>query len=343
MRLLKEVSGNRLTVIDQGVEFIGKRVHNQILWDDGAVWFRLPALSTFNGHWCHEMYPEMVASIMDTRVQMADGFVTTLVPEGDDGFHILLNGERHHAQRRGNFLHWSGGDVWIHVQGMRTAFDGRWQHKSRPEVVEIIHRGLIHRPDGTVAKITPQGADKFTVELSGQVLEAELKDGEISWSDGGAWLAARAPAPLNGRWSYNRDPATVLEICGDFVKKPDGSALKILQQAESGLSIVHAGKRLQASLHGNELLWQDGAVWSRLEEEVPQSQGSLPDASQSKEGLEEEEAADGGCDSGGEQKEQEEKEGQEADILGMQEEPRPNVGEVFTAAPEAEATDQSCD
>jgi len=344
MRLLKDISGDRITVIDQGKEFVGKRTHDQIVWDDGAVWVRLPPVTTFDGHWAHKLHPEMVATVMGTKLQMADGTVTTLVPHGVDGFYILLNGEQHHAQIRGNFLYWSGGDVWIHVQSMRSEFDGRWQHKINPETVELIHRGLIHRPDGTISKIMPQGANKFTVELAGQVLEAELMDGEISWSDGTAWLAVKASEPLNGKWSYNRDPTIVLEICGDVVKKPDGSTVKILEQTESRLFIVHAGKRLQANLHNNDLLWQDGAVWSRLE--VPQPECLLPDL----EG-EAEVAVDGDhCDSG---QEKEKEEGAQAtDLLGMQEakpsdedfdplkgmaeKAAPNLAEVFTASPEVE-------
>jgi len=341
--LLKETSGNRLTVVDQGREFVGKRVRDEIHWDDGAVWVRLPALSTFDGHWAHELHPEMVATIMGTKVQMADGFVTTLVPQGANGFYILLSGERHNAQIRDNVLHWGGGDVWLRVDRMRTAFDGRWEHKGRPEAVEVIHRGLIHRPDGTVATITPQAADKFTVELSGQALEAELKDGEISWSDGGSWLAVKAPEPLNGKWSYNRDPSIVLEICGDVVKKQDGTTVKILQQTEHGLFIVHAGKGLQAHLHNNELLWQDGAIWSRLE--LSQSE-QLP-----KEGVVEV-AVDGDQHNS---EEENQKEGN--DLLGTQEakpseedsdpledklaagEPSPSAGEASTASSEAEASD----
>jgi len=314
MRLLKEVSGDRLTVIDQGQEFIGKRVHDQIFWDDGAVWVRLPPVTTFDGHWSHQMHPEMVATINDTRVQMADGTVVTLVPQGVDGFYITLNGEQHHAQRRGNFLHWGGGDVWMHVQTMRTVFDGRWKHKSSLEVVEVIHRGLIHRPDGTIAKITTQGADKFTVELSEQVVQAELVDGEISWSDGETWLAFTAPEPLNGKWGYNRNRNIELEICGDVVKKQDGSTVKVLQQTENELFIVHAGKRLQGKLHNNELVWQDGAVWSRLEApkppQPPQPECLLPDMEQSGNSAAE--------DNDGEEKEKEE-DVEATDLLGMQE------------------------
>jgi len=310
LRCLKETSGDRITVVDQGKEFVGKRVNDQIFWDDGAVWVRLPTLTTFDGHWAHTLHPEMVATIKGTKLQMADGVVTTLVPQGLDGFHIVLNREQHHAQIRGNFLHWGGGDVWIHVQSMRTAFDGRWQHFDKPDMVEVIHRGLIHRPDGTISKITPQSGDKFTVELGGQVLEAELKEGEISWSDGGKWLAVKASEPLNGKWSYNRDPNIVLEICGDVVKKPDGSTVKVLQQAQNALFIVHGGKRLQANLHNNELLWQDGAVWTRLE--VPKPECLLDDANKSEEGV-----ADMTVD--GQEKENEDFV-PAADLLGMQEE-----------------------
>jgi len=323
MRLLKEVSGDRLTVIDQGQEFIGKRVNDQILWSDGAVWVRSPPVTTFDGHWAHKLHPEMVATIHDTRVQMADGFVTTLVPQGVDGFHITLNGEQHFAQRRGSFLYWGAGDVWMHVTTMRTAFDGRWAHKSNPEVVELVLRGLIHRPDGTIAKMNLQDADKCTVELSGQVLQAELAEGEIRWSDGETWLAARPPEPMNGKWGYNRNPNIVLEVCGDVVRKQDGSTVRILQQTESELFILHAGKRLQARLHNNELLWQDGAVWSRLEA-PPQRQPEPPQPEPQKqpedlmEGMEqaekgvEEAAADGDCHDGVEAAEV-------TDLLGMQE------------------------
>jgi len=341
MRLLKEVSGDRLTVIDQGKQFFGKRVHDQIFWDDGAVWVRLPPVNIFDGHWAHELHPEMIATIMGTKVQMADGIVTTLVPQGVDGFYIILNGAQHHAQIRGNVLCWGGGDVWTRVERTRTAFDGRWGRKENPEAVEVIHRGLIHRPDGTVAKITPQGAGKFTAELSGQVLEAELVDGEISWSDGETWFAVKAPEPLNGKWSYNRDPTIVLEICGDVVKKPDGTIAKIMKQTENGLSIVHGGMMLQANLHNNELLWQDGAVWSRLD--MPQPECLLRD--------DQAEGGNGDHHNGGEVKEE-----VDTDLLGMQEaksseeefdlpdvkvtmakQAAANTTEDFIASPEAEA------
>lgn len=160
------------------------------------------------------------------------------------------------------------------------------------------------------------------VELSGQVLQAELVDGEIRWSDGETWLAVKVPEPMNGKWGYNRNPNIVLEVCGDVVKTQDGSTVKILEQTENELFILHAGKRLQGTLHNDELRWQDGAVWSRIDapqrEPEPQKQPEdlLPDMEQAEKGVEEV-TVDGDCHNGGEEKEEENVEA--TDLLGMQE------------------------
>jgi len=90
--------------------------------------------------------------------------------------------------------------------------------------------------------------------------------------------------------------------------------VKILQQTENELFIVHAGKRLQAKLHNNELLWQDGAVWSRLEGpkpcQPPQPEDLLPGMEQSGKSASE--------DKGEEEKVMEE-DVEATDLLGMQE------------------------
>jgi len=268
-RTVSQTDGDQLTVVDEGKEFRGKCVGDQLFWEDGAIWARLPVLSTFDGCWAHSARPDMVATIKGSKVQMADGFVTTLTQSSPDKFTITLKGEKHIAQiQNGDWLAWSAGDVWIRVQASKTKFDGRWMHKVNPEAHEISGGGLIRRPDGSTARLRAEGPDMFAVTLAGQAVEARL-DGngtEIHWSDGGVWIRIEAPAPLNGRWMYNGKSGIVLHVDNDVVRRPDGTTVKILEQTQAALYLVHSGKRLKAVLKGNDLAWEDGAVWTRIAE-----------------------------------------------------------------------------
>lgn len=266
-RTVSATDGDQITVVDEGKDFRGKRVGDQIFWDDGAIWARLPVLSTFDGCWAHSGRPDMVATIKGSKVQMADGFVTTLTQQSPDKFTISLKGEKHVAQiQNGDRLVWSAGDVWIRVQALKTKFDGRWMHQSRPEAVEFIGGGLIRRPDGRTSRLREKGPDSFTATLEGQALVARLDGTELHWSDGGVWARIEAPVPLNGRWMYNGKSGIVLHIDNDVVRRPDGTTVKILEQTQAALYIVHNGKRLKAVLKGNDLVWEDGAVWTRASE-----------------------------------------------------------------------------
>lgn len=304
-RKVSSTDGDEITVVDEGKDFRGKRVGDQLFWDDGAIWARLPDLSTFNGCWAHSGRPDMVATIKGSKVQMADGFVTTLTQTSPDKFTITLKGEKHVAQiQNGDRLVWSAGDVWIRVQASKTKFDGRWMHKSRPEAVEFIGGGLLRRPDGRTARIRGKGSDSFEATLEGQAIVARLDGTELHWSDGGVWVRVEAPVPLNGKWMYNGKSGIVLQVDNDVVRRPDGTTVKILEQTQAALYIIHNGKRLKAVLKGNDLVWEDGAVWTR----VAEPECLLP-------GMEEEPA---GCPQPGREAKGRRSEPEAADLLGME-------------------------
>lgn len=172
----------------RGTKYTGKRVGDELLWDDGDVW---QAMEAFDGIWSHKTAPHIVEEIRGDEIRGPDGTVTHIFAHGQGRVSFQLGGCEYAGQRMGDELAWSDGDVWVLQRPPAAMFEGEWQHKMDPRLKEVIIGGTIHGPDGTRTNVFAQGAHQLSFAFGGRLYTGWLDgDQQLVWDDGDVWVRA---------------------------------------------------------------------------------------------------------------------------------------------------------
>jgi hypothetical protein len=172
----------------RGTKYTGKRVGDELVWDDGDVW---QAMEAFDGIWSHKTNPNFVEEIRGDEIRGPDGTVTHIFLHGQGRISFQLGGREYVGQRIGDELAWSDGDVWVLQRPPAAIFEGEWQHKMDLRLKEVIIGGTIHGPDGTATNVFAQGTHQLSFALGGRLYTGRLDgDHQLVWDDGDVWVRA---------------------------------------------------------------------------------------------------------------------------------------------------------
>jgi len=222
---------------------------------------RQQACEVLNGHWVHK---KMTQVIKGGAIIGPDGSAAKMRLLSKDQLQMTLRGSTYTARLLGGALFWDDGDVWVREKG-QSPFEGHWAHKKNLGALEVIAGEYLHAQDGSVVRLKQLGKDKIAVPLKQGTFCARLISDRLVWDDGDIWIRAQGRAPFDGRWTHRTQPGIIQLIKGETLHGPDGSEVPVMALGKSRMAIQLKGTTHRATLRSDELLWDDGDVWVRMQ------------------------------------------------------------------------------
>jgi len=88
--------------------------------------------------------------------------------------------------------------------------------------------------------------------------------------------APQPGGPFDGIWVHKDHPGMLENIQDGIIRSDDGSYAQIHLTSKHKFYIEHSGQKVHAEVRGNELIWSDGDVWTRLEDDAVPLMSSPP-------------------------------------------------------------------
>jgi len=131
--------------------------------------------------------------------------------------------------------------LWLtsELVGDESAFDGCWTDSKTiaHSSMEVIDAGLLYSSKDGVVCLAPVGRNKLAARLCGQLLQVELVEGQLVWSDGSVWV--RDPRDSTGSSQFfialDRTRTWRNFKLGLDVDQVDGNSLLVVRVQREGL------------------------------------------------------------------------------------------------------------
>lgn len=224
----------------------------------------LNGIKALAGRWVHKRSAQRIQGGM---IMGPDGTVARLKRMYKDKFSVMLRGSTYTARLLGSALFWDDGDVWIREKP-GSPIEGSWSDKTHLAIAQVITGEYLHKQDGTSVKIAELHPGRISVPFPGGTRQAMLADDRLIWDSGEIWLRATGQKPFDGRWTHKSRPGLVQLIQGDTLYGADGIEIKLVFLSKNRLAMKLKNRVYQATLVGDDLVWDDGDVWERIADQV---------------------------------------------------------------------------
>mmetsp|Transcript_126146 Transcript_126146/g.251962 ORF Transcript_126146/g.251962 Transcript_126146/m.251962 type:complete len:487 (-) Transcript_126146:234-1694(-) len=131
--------------------------------------------------------------------------------------------------------------LWLisELLGDECAFDGCWTDSDTvaSSSMEVIDGGLLFSSRGVVVCLAPTGRNKLSAHLCGHLLQVELVEGRLIWSDGSVWVRDSRDAPGSSEFFVALDRTRTWRNfkLGLDIDNVDGSSLLVVRVHRDGL------------------------------------------------------------------------------------------------------------
>lgn len=215
-----------------------------------------------SGRWVHKSFVQVIRG---SSVFGPDGSVTKMKVASKDRFSIVVKGQSHTAKLSGGKLVWDDGDVWTR-EVAQAPLEGRWTHRSNFGLTDLIAGDNLFTHNGTVFKVTREQNRRVVIHNAGKNRSGQLKSDKLLWDDGDVWIRMQSHTAFDGRWTSKRHRGSTQLIKGYTIYWQDGSETNVSFTDDKHLSLVIRGRSHGAKVVKDELQWDDGDVWVRLQD-----------------------------------------------------------------------------